>query len=500
MPEELRLVPRMSRESSLTARDVAAVCFRQRRIITIAFGATLAAFLFWGIFLPSYQAEMTILVRRGRFDPVVTPTPSQATQIDRGEVTAEEMNSEAELLKDDEIVATVVKNLGSMVRSKSWLGKPAGDSDERELAGAVRRLSRNLDVTPIRKSTLIRVSYSSSDPQLSAEVLRALANAYLQRHQQVRRPSGEFHFFEEQMLQSRGALEQAEFQLMAFTHGEGVVSAGLERDIALQKASNSDSNQRETLLSVVQMSERVAVLKSKIGTLPERTTTQIRSSDNPLLLEKMKSTLLDLQLKRTNLLAKFQPSYRTVQEVDEQIAKTKASIASEAGDPVREQFTELDPNHEWVKAQLMKSQVELAALQARVIANGSVLTSYRKEAKRLGDSAIQQEELLRNVKAAEEKYLLYVNKREEARIGDALDEGGILNVAVVQKPKVPALPQHSTLAFGLIGMVFATVLSTGLGFTADYLDPTFRTPDEITAHLGFSVIASLPAAAVLAGE
>ncbi|MEP6644749.1 MAG: hypothetical protein ABJA69_09630, partial [Acidobacteriaceae bacterium] len=162
MPEELRLVPRMSRESSLTARDVAAVCFRQRRIITIAFGATLAAFLFWGIFLPSYQAEMTILVRRGRFDPVVTPTPSQATQIDRGEVTAEEMNSEAELLKDDEIVATVVKNLGSMVRSKSWFGKPAGDSDERELAGAVRRLSRNLDVTPIRKSTLIRVSYSSS--------------------------------------------------------------------------------------------------------------------------------------------------------------------------------------------------------------------------------------------------------------------------------------------------------------------------------------------------
>ena len=154
---------------------------------------------------------MTILVRRGRFDPVVTPTPSQATQIDRGEVTAEEMNSEAELLKDDEIVATVVKNLGSMVRSKSWFGKPAGDSDERELAGAVRRLSRNLDVTPIRKSTLIKVSYSSSDPQLSAEVLRALANAYLQRHQQVRRPSGEFHFFEEQMLQSRGALEQASF-------------------------------------------------------------------------------------------------------------------------------------------------------------------------------------------------------------------------------------------------------------------------------------------------
>ncbi|MDP9158990.1 MAG: hypothetical protein M3O09_02010 [Acidobacteriota bacterium] len=295
------------------------------------------------------------------------------------------------------------------------------------------------------------------------------------------------------MMQSRGALEQSEFQLMAFTHGEGVVSAALERDIALQKLSNSDSNQRETLVSVVQITERISALESKIGTLPARTTTQIRNSDNPLLLEKMKSTLLELQLRRTNLLAKFQPSYRPVQELDEQIAETKAAIAGEATDPVREQTSELDPNHEWVKAELLKSQVELTSLKARAAANGPVVNSYKEDAKRLGDRAIQQEELLRNVKAAEDKYLLYANKREEARIGDALDEGGILNVAIVQRPTVPALPQHSGLAFGLVGLVLATIVGTGVAFTADYLDSTFRTPDEVVACLGPSVVASLPA-------
>ncbi len=357
----------------------------------------------------------------------------------------------------------------------------------------MRHLARTLDVTPIRKSTLIKVSYSCADPGRSAEVLRALEAAYLQRHQQVRRPSGESHFFEQQMMQSRGALEQSEFQLMAFTHGEGVVSAALERDIALQKLSNSDSNQRETLVSVVQITERISALESKIGTLPARTTTQIRNSDNPLLLEKMKSTLLELQLRRTNLLAKFQPSYRPVQELDEQIAETKAAIAGEATDPVREQTSELDPNHEWVKAELLKSQVELTSLKARAAANGPVVNSYKEDAKRLGDRAIQQEELLRNVKAAEDKYLLYANKREEARIGDALDEGGILNVAIVQRPTVPALPQHSGLAFGLVGLVLATIVGTGVAFTADYLDSTFRTPDEVVACLGPSVVASLPA-------
>ena len=51
----------------------------------------------------------------------------------------------------------------------------------------------------------------------------------------MRRPSGEMNFFEQQVLESRQKLEDAEFQLMDFSNNEGVVSAALERDIALQK-------------------------------------------------------------------------------------------------------------------------------------------------------------------------------------------------------------------------------------------------------------------------
>lgn len=41
----------------------------------------LATFL-WGIILPSYRAEMKVLVRRGRLDPIVTPTPTQSPLIE----------------------------------------------------------------------------------------------------------------------------------------------------------------------------------------------------------------------------------------------------------------------------------------------------------------------------------------------------------------------------------------------------------------------------------
>ena len=88
--------------------------------------------------------------------------------------------------------------------------------------------------------------------------------------------------------------------------------------------------------------------------------------------------------------------------------------------------------------------------------------------------------------------MLYLRKREEARIGDALDQRGILNVTLVQEPVVPALPNHSLGMIILFGFLLASTLSTSLAFASDYLDPGFRTPAEVSAFLDAPVLASLP--------
>jgi uncharacterized protein involved in exopolysaccharide biosynthesis len=323
-------------------------------------------------------------------------------------------------------------------------------------------------------------------------VLRALGNAYVERHHQVHRPSGSFSFFDQQVTQSRRGLEAAELQLMEFTRDQGVIAATQERDFALQKLSEAEADLRQTEVAIAQNSERIGALQSKLNILPGRTLTQIRNLDNPELMEKLKSRLLELELKRTELLTQYEPSYRLVQEADEEIAEAKAMIAAEEQSPIRDQTSDLEPNHEWAKSELIKAQVESRALQAHQKAETSLLANYRDYAHRLGDRAIEQERLVNDLKAAEEKYLLYVNKREEARIGDALDQGGILNVAITEQPTVPALPKLSALSFGFIGLALAGTLSVGMAFVTDYLSPTFHTPDEITAYLGGPVLASLP--------
>jgi uncharacterized protein involved in exopolysaccharide biosynthesis len=167
---------------------------------------------------------------------------------------------------------------------------------------------------------------------------------------------------------------------------------------------------------------------------------------------------------------------------------------------LREETTDQNANHEWAKSELMKAQVELVTLESRAAANTKLLTDYRATAHRLSSDAIKEQELLHDLKAAEDRYLLYVNKREEARIGDALDRGGILNIAIAEEPRPPALPARSAWFVLVVGVVVAGIASTGLAFATDYLTPVFRTPDEVIVCLGTPVLASLPVSSMEPGE
>jgi uncharacterized protein involved in exopolysaccharide biosynthesis len=198
-------------------------------------------------------------------------------------------------------------------------------------------------------------------------------------------------------------------------------------------------------------------------------------------------------LKRTDLFTKFEPSHRLVQEIEQQIAQAKGAISAESLNPVRDETTDKNVNYEWAKAELQRAEVNLKGLEERAAATNAQVMAYRLLARELGDDAITQDDLMSREKAAQESYLFFMKKREEARMNDALDERGIVNIALAEQPVVPALPQWSALAILTIGFATAGVCGVGATFLADYFDPAFRTPDEVLTYLNAPVLASLPA-------
>lgn len=474
-----------------TLRELAMVLFRRRRVFVCVVVLVLAASFFYAFAGARYQAHMKILVRRERADAPVSAEPDAPLDRTRMAITEEDLNSEVELLRDDEVLRQVVEQTG--VGRRDWLHflRP-GEGHAEQVDRAARRLAGKLQVEPLKKTNLITIRYGSEDPQTAARVLQAVASAYLEKHMQVHRPNGEFNFFVQQTGESRLQLEEAKGKLIEFAARHGVVAAAQERDLALQKLSEVDARFRQTRIEVAENEQRVRELQALLATMPERTTTQVRIADNPELLKALKSSLLDLQLKKTQLLTKFEPSHRLVQEVEQQITQTEAMITAENTLPLRDETTDKNVHYEWAKSELQRAQVELKALQARAAATGVQEADYRSMTRQLGEDAITQDDLLSAEKAAEESYLLYVKKQEEARMDDALDRRGIVNVAVAEQPVAPALPLWSTFAVLAIGAAAAGAAGTGAAFAADYADSAFRTPEEVLAFLNAPVLASLP--------
>src|SRR5713226_2986206 len=472
---------------SLTLRDLAATLFRRPRLVAASFGLVVLATMLFGVFSARYESHFKVLLRRGRFDPVVSSEPPSAMDFTRADITEEELNSEVELLRDKDLLKQVVNMAGVIPADTPDSDRPA------KIEQAVRKLAQRLDVEAVKKSDLIQVSYKDTSPERAASILSALSTIYVRRHTDLQRPPGEIQFFDQQTAEYERRLHRSEADLVHFTRARGVASAALERDIALEKLGEADAGYRQIDQDRVETEHRIASLREQLKAFPSRSVTLKRWADNPEVLEKMKTHLLELQLKRTELLSRFEPSYRLVQEVEQEIAETRVSIAAEALTPVRDETTDKDPNYEWARMEMEKAQVQWDGLRARQSDASAQVANLRTFAQQMQSDSVDQQDLLRNAKAEEDNYLLYLRKREEARIGDALDEHRILNVAIVEPPVAAALPAHSVFLYFLLAFGLAIAFSVGVGFTTEYFDPTIRTPTEARGLLGVPVLAWLPA-------
>ena len=487
---------------SPTLRDLLAIAFRHRRLMMISFLGILFGSILTAVLQPNrYEAGMKILVKRERVDPVVTSEASTLPQFSVG-VTEEELNSELELLKSRDLLEKIVLASGLQHQRQSarsrvlaaitgHTGAQAPENDA-QIARAVLTLGKELKMEVVTKTDLIAVKYESPDPELSARVLTALSNLYLEKHLEVHRPPGAFDFFQQQTQQYRKGLADAEARLVDFSHGAAAVSPRLEKEVALQKLAEFDATLRQTQAAIAETQQRVRVLQQQAASIPTRMVTQIRNADDATLLSQLRSNLLGLELKRTELLEKFEPSYRLVQEVDAQITQTRDALTVAEKSQLHDETTDRDPTYEMVRGELAKAKADLAGLQARAEATALTVRSYRENARSLEPKEIVQDDLIRTVKAAEENYLLYLRKEEEARISDALDRRRIINVAIAESPTVPSLPSNHRSLTVLVGLLLATLVSVGLAFGSEYLDPTFRTPDEVTSFLNIPVLATMP--------
>ena len=372
------------RRSSL--REIAWVCFRYRRLVLISFCSILFGSLMYVLIFPrTYQAETEILVKRERADPIVTPE-NNFTPVFTTAVTEEDLNSEVELLQSRDLLEKVVVKCGldreppnSLIDSvsRTIARLLPQDSTDLTIPRAVRSLQKKLKIEAIDKTDLIKISYKSVDPELAARVLQTLTSLYLDKHQQVHRPTGTFTFFQQEASQYWNGLHAAERKVADFNREQNTVLPQTEQSAAEEKLADFEAALRLTRTTIGATEGRIQMLSTQMSSIPVRITTTV--STNSLLLQQLKSTLLNLELKRTELKGKYSASYPPLRDVEVQIAQTNEMIASEGSRPLHDDTTDRNPTYQWVADELAKAKTDLVSLRREEVATEEQIRAYRSE-------------------------------------------------------------------------------------------------------------------------
>src|ERR1035437_9119799 len=158
-------IERYTRQPLPTLRDIIAVLFRQRWPMLTAFTLVVIAVAVSGVWIPKYEAQMKILALRQRSDAMVTSSANAPSQYSNDQVSEEDLNSEVELLNSDDLLRKVVLTTGLDGQS----GSSANGGSAVSIAKAVRKLSKDLKIEPLRKTNVISVSYDARDPRMAEE-------------------------------------------------------------------------------------------------------------------------------------------------------------------------------------------------------------------------------------------------------------------------------------------------------------------------------------------
>jgi len=476
-------------------RDLLTPLFRRKRFLGFALaGFTILALLATFALSGSYKCRMEVLVNRERVDPSVTSQTTSQAPVNPLPLTEEEINSEAELLVSPDLLKEVVlaNNLQERERKTLVAFLTSPQNEEWYVSKAVDHLAKGLNIEVVKKTNMIGVSYTSADPKIAYGVMDKLAGLYLEKHLSVHRPSGSFEFFSKETEKYRQALDKSEAELTAFGHNEGVVAPDVQRTNLAQVAMNSVAAYHNSQQAIAAAKERIAADEKQMKATPSRSSTQLVSNSADVLLQQLQATLLAAQIKRTQLAMKYEPTYPLVQEADKEIVQTEAAIADAKKMQYVNETTDRDPTFELLRQDIAKARSELAAEIATSAALKQSINSIQTEMVKLDKNAVKQQDLLREVKADEANYLLYLSKREQERTSDALDQKRIGNVAIAVPPILPILPAHSPLMVFAVGCFMAIFLSLGLTFVMDYLDSSFRTPSEVLETLKVPVLAFVP--------
>ena len=490
--------------TSTSLRDFLHVVFKRKIHILLFFIVTVCTVAIGTLATkPTYEATAQILVKIGRENLYVPTVPAGGNANPVFSFNREEqINSEIEILKSRFLAEKVVESLGPGVIYKGMDKNDQGllsglfrraHARESPVDKAVLRLQKDLKVEGVKKSDVIDVSFKHNDPQMAATVVNTLVSLYLDRHLHVHKSPQAYDFFQEQSQVLRKKLNEAEENLEAFKKRHALSSLDEERSLLLEQEADLRTALNQTLSQEAETENRISQLRQQLAATSKTIVLHEEIDHNPLAINTLEESLVELELKEQALLSKYTEQSRLVRNVREEIQIVRKKLAEQETKRYGMSRSGVNTIYQSLQEELLRNEAELKALRAKKQTQSAHLSEYRKQLEKLNRIEVELNQLNQEVEVDRDNYRLYLSKFEESRISVAMDTEKIANVNVIEPAQSPLKPVSPRILLNMVlGIFLGGFGGLGLAFFTEYLDDSLEKDEDVENYLEVPVLASIP--------
>ncbi|RVT53663.1 chain length determinant protein EpsF [Rubrivivax albus] len=430
-------------------------------VVLLVLGLTVATTVVVSLLLPKQYTATASVVVDFKPDPISAavfggmPSPAvMATQVD--------------ILTSERVALRVVQanrlSENPQIRQQ-WQDETGGEGTVEQWL--ITLFQKSLDVQPSRESSVIRVGYQAPDPRFAAGMANAFVQAYVDTSLALRvNPARQYSgFFDQQVKDSREALEKAQSRLSAFQRANGIIATDERLDVENARL-NELSSQLVALQAVAAESRsRQAQANSAAGDRIQEVLA------NPVI-NQLKADITRAEVQIKQLTARLG-------EAHPQVVEARGSLA--------ELRSRLDAETRRVTGGVTVTSTINTQREAQVRA---ALEAQRAQVLRMKTVRDEGLVLQREVENAQRTYDAVQARLAQSSLESQTTQSNVnvLTQAVPPlEPSSPNIPLNVALSVFLGGL-----LAVGTALLLELMDRRVRSVDDVIAALDLPVIGVLP--------
>ncbi|MDL1958519.1 MAG: polysaccharide biosynthesis tyrosine autokinase [Deltaproteobacteria bacterium] len=336
---------------------------------------------------------------------------------------------------------------------------------DREYNGIIGAYLGRLNISPIRNSRLVDVSFEGGDPEIITRIANTHAKLYAESGLERKYSASEdaIVWLNQRIKEEAKILKEKETDIQKFREKEGLAAIDFEDRQGIIIQSLNDLNAALIQAETQRLKkENLFAELTRLSQQPEMVESMPAIATNQVIQE-LKSQYVELTGEYYNLSNKYGKEHPKMVRLSAAMKGINEKIAQE------------------VKKTLQSIETEYRVALAEEESIRQAMEAKKREALALNDKQIGYNSLKREMETSRSLYESLLTRVKEAGLTEGLEATNIMVVDPARVPDHPVKPRKARNV--LLAIIVGLTLGVGTAFFFEYLDNTINTPDELERYV-----------------